>query len=273
MIDPVLSKAEQIKQIQEYAGEDEIISSLEMNEIVKQKGSDINFLSGLPHLDVLIEGFEGGELVVISGKTGSGKTLLAQTITKHLCKQRLYPLWFSYEMTSRQFLNRFAKIPLFYMPKLLKERALDWLDKKIYEARVKFDVKAVFIDHLHFLIDLAITQNASLRIGQIVRTLKKIALKHEVVIFLLCHVTKTYEVAPTIDNIRDSSLIAAESDIVLVIWRMEDNEIKNEYNLSGLLIEKSRRTGAWKKKIHLIKQDDALWETVKDDGKNFRPTD
>ena len=271
MIDPVLSKAEQIKKVQEYEGEDKIVSSLEVWEKVKNQTSAVGFMSGLPQLDKLIDGFEGGEVISISGKTGSGKTLLAQTFTQNLCKQRLYPLWFSYEMTARQFLSRFQKVPMFYMPQVLKEQALTWIDERIYEARVKFGIKAVFIDHLHFLIDLAISQNASLRIGQIVRNLKKIALKHEIVIFLLCHVAKTYDITPSIDTIRDSSLIASESDIVLIIWRMEDNEEKSEYNLSGLSIEKSRRTGAWKKKIRLIKQESLLYEVMKDDTRPTRP--
>lgn len=133
---------------------------------------------------------------------------------------------------------------------------------------MKFDIKAVFIDHLHFLIDLAVTQNASLRIGQIVRTLKKIALKYDIVIFLLCHITKTQEVIPSIEHLRDSSLIAAESDIVLIIWRIEDNEKKEEFNLSGISIEKSRRTGAWKKKVKLIKQNGLLYEVIKGEKDN-----
>lgn len=268
MIDPQ-EQAEKLEAIRNYDGEDKIISSFDMSKMLENKVPETAFMSGLPQLDHLIEGFEGGELVIISGKTGSGKTLLAQTLTKNLCKQRLHPLWFSYEMTPRQFLNRFKKVPLFYMPSLLKERALDWIDSKIYEARVKHGVKAVFIDHLHFLIDLAISQNASLRIGQIVRTLKKMALKHEIVIFLLCHVTKTYDSAPSIDNLRDSSLIAAESDMVLVVWRIEDNEKKQEFNMSGLSVEKARRTGAWKKKVKLIKQDDVLWEVAKEEKKEW----
>ena len=266
MDDPI-TQAQKIETIKNYAGEDRIISSFDMVKIVENTGLETAFMSGFPQLDRLIEGFEGGELVIVSGKTGCGKTLMAQSLTKNLCKQRLYPLWFSYEMTARQFLNRFHKVPLFYMPMTLKERALDWIDSKIYEARVKHGIKAVFIDHLHFLIDLAISQNASLRIGQIVRTIKKIALKHEIVIFLLCHVAKTYDAVPSIDSLRDSSLIAAESDIVLVIWRIEDNEKKGEYNISGLSVEKSRRTGTWKKKIKLVKQDDVLWEVEKREEK------
>lgn len=131
MLDPI-AQAKKIEEIKNYDGEDRIISSFDMVKIVETGSTDVTFMSGLPQLDRLIEGFEGGELVVISGKTGCGKTLMAQTLTKNLCKQRLYPLWFSYEMTARQFLNRFHKVPLFYMPMVLKERALDWIDSKVY---------------------------------------------------------------------------------------------------------------------------------------------
>ena len=42
--------------------------------------------SGFPSLDGYIGGFKPGELTVISGKTGHGKTLLLITITKNMCE-------------------------------------------------------------------------------------------------------------------------------------------------------------------------------------------
>ena len=271
MNNPALDKAEQIRQIQEYDGEDKIVSSFQMQELVdKEKGNQIGFCSAIPSLDKLLDGFQGGELVTISGKTGAGKTLFAQTLTSYFAKQRVQTLWFSYEMTALQFFSRFPKLPLFYLPLSLKERALHWIESKILEARVKEGVKAVFIDHLHFLIDLAVTQNPSLQIGQIVRKLKKMALQHNIVIFLLCHIEKIKSDIPTIDDIRDSAFIPAESDIVLIVWRIEDNENKDIINQSGISVEKSRRTGAWKKKIKLIKQNGLLYEVEKREDKDDR---
>jgi len=238
--------------------EDDVISSYEVRDAIAREPDKKGFFCGVPQLDEIIEGFETGELVVIAGRTGMGKTLLAQTITDQLFKGQINSLWFSYEMTNRQFLSRFDNLPLFYMPRILKERALEWIEKKIIEAKENFNCQAVFIDHLHFLIDMAVSQNASLRIGQIVRSLKTLALKHDIVIFLLCHTTKSQDKVPSIEILRDSSLIGAEADLVLMVWRIEDDLKKGEMNLSGVIVEKARRTGAWKKKIKLIKRNGLL---------------
>lgn len=244
--------------IEEYAGEDRVISSFEIRDRLKKDQGRVGFCVGIPKIDELVEGFQGGELVIITGKTGQGKSLFAQSLTALFSKMRVWSLWFSYEMTNRQFIERFPNLPLFYMPQTLVGNALNWIEQRIVEGIAKYGVKAVFVDHLHFLIDLAQKQNPSLQIGQIVRTLKLIALKYEIVIFLLCHVEKTKNDVPSINEIRDSGMIPAESDMVFVVWRIPDDEKKSEFNLSGVLIDKSRRTGAWRKKVKLIKEDGLL---------------
>lgn len=244
-----------------FERDDEIISSFEMRDQIAQRADKgVGFFCGIPRLDELLEGFVGGELVTISGKTGCGKTLLAQTITSFCSQRQLNTLWFSYELMPREFLKRFEFLPLFYMPKKIKDNALEWIEQKIVEAKSKHNIYAVFIDHLHFLVDLAQQQNSSLQIGQIVRKLKRMALEYEVVIFLLCHTEKIKAPIPTIDEIRDSSLIPAESDTVLIVWRDEDDD-----TISGVSVEKARRTGAWKKKTKLIKCNGLLVQ--KEDGK------
>jgi replicative DNA helicase len=197
-----------------------------------------------------MDGFQPGELITISGLTKHGKTLLAQSLTKHFCDQYFYPLWFSYEVPARQFLSQFPELPYFFLPSKLKSRDMEWVEDRIDESRVKWDTRACFIDHLHFLFDMVRTRNTSLDIGNVVRTLKRFAVEKEMVIFLLCHLAKVKKGEdPTYEDLRDSSLIAQESDSVLMVKRTE----RDGPNTARVRVEFHRRTGVMEKTVNLIK--------------------
>jgi len=210
----------------------------------------------LPRLDRYLEGgCESGELIAISGPRKMGKTLLAQTFTWNFLDKDKLSLWFQYEVTARRFLQSFPEIPKFYLPKELKVSALDWLKMRTLEAIGKHGVAAVFIDHLHYLFDIASKGNASLQIGQVIRFLKRMAVDLNIVIFLMCHLTKTkYDEEPTDSDIRDSSFVSQESDVGIILWRLK------ETNQAILKLEYSRRTGEMNKKIKLQKVNGLLYE-------------
>ena len=56
---------------------------------------------------------------------------------------------------------------------------------------------------------------------------------------------------------RDSSLIASESDVGLLIWRMRDNTRQ-----ATLKVCYSRRTGVMDERMLLVKQQNGLLEEV-----------
>ncbi len=245
---------EKLTRFRNYQGEDQITTYAEIQDEIEQHKDRykiiLSYFPALDHVDS-INGFESGELIVISGPTKAGKTLFAQTLTYNFWNQGIHSLWFSYELTYRQFGYSFKKIetPVMLMPKKLKAYALEWLEDRIAEAVAKHGIQIVFIDHLHFLFDLALTRNPSIEIGQVVRYLKRIAVEANIVIILMCHLTKldpTKE--PDHTNIRDSAFISAESDTGLILWRKRKSE-----NEATLKICYSRRTGVLEKKIPIIK--------------------
>ena len=241
----------------EYEGPDKIVTSFELDDILKQSGEQALCVnSKLPTLDRYIEGFESGELIALSGPRKGGKTLLAQSLTVYFLEQKIKSLWFSYELTPKQFLRSFPEIPLFLVPMKLKAYALHWMKDRIIEALLKHGIGVVFIDHLHFLFDLARSKNTSLEIGQVVRFLKGIAIKYNIIIFLLCHMKKiTFEKEPDDSDVRDSSLVSSESDTGLIIWR-----IAKEDNRAWLKVAYSRRTGAFDKSLKIAKINGLLRE-------------
>lgn len=236
-------------QLKDYRGDDQIVTSYDLQEILKQEVPLKVFNSKIPSLDTAIEGFEPGELIVISGPRKSGKTLLAQSLTQSFIDQEVRSLWFSYELTPRQFLSRFNDIPFFVLPLRLKPYALEWVEDRILEALSKHGIQVVFIDHLHFLFDMARSRSPSIEIGQIIRWLKSVAIELNLVIFVMCHLQKTKEnVEPDDSNIRDSSFVSQESDTGLILWRVKHSE-----NHAWLKVCYSRRTGVIDRKIPLIK--------------------
>lgn len=260
----IINLIEREKKLSSYEGEDRIVKSTDIRNILQSQKDPFSFRSKIPSLDDWLDGFEAGELVVVSGLTGQGKSTLCQTFSFNFFTQDIASLWFSYELTYRQFLRKLSDELFVYMPLVLKGKSIDWLRDRIHEAKIKYGIRVVFIDHLHYLIDMAKIKNPSLEIGSIVRNLKLIAVELNVTIFLIAHSTKTvFAEAPELDSIRDSSLIPQEADVVLIIWRIMADNKKDFLNINRLKVAKSRRTGVMGKTVVLNYRDKLYWELIK----------
>lgn len=247
-----------------YSGDDQIITSKEAWDAMEEerKKPAIKYLSQFSILDQKLNGFRQGDVVVVSGITKHGKTTFCQTLTVNFAKQDIPCAWFSFEMAPREFLEKFKpELPNFVLPARLKTSSLKWLEERIVEAQAKYGAKIIFIDHLHFLLDMnsAAAKNTSLMIGAIMRELKKIALYREVCIFLVAHTTKIkYDQAPEVSDIRDSSFIAQEADTVLMVSRAVKEGVP--INVSWVSIVANRRTGM-NAKIEMIFNDGYFTES------------
>lgn len=220
---------------------------------------------GITGLDELTEGICEGELITVSGLTKQGKTTFAQSITRNVIKKDHPVGWFTFELTPARFLEKFKGdekvLDLGLLPVEHKAGDLRWLFQRIAEMHVTWRTRIFVIDHLHYLFDMWGTRNVSLTIGQVVRALKHLTVTGGFTIFLLCHYSKGQreENADSYENIRDSSLIAQESDAVFLVRRLKGKD--GEYGEEALLtVEFHRRTGVMKKKVGLIKAGNFLFE-------------
>src|SRR3990167_6533842 len=237
-----------LQSLQSYEGVDKVISSKEAKEILEadKKSNSPRIMTSIPSLDKMTEGFREGQLIVISAPTGNGKTTLCQTFTHRFWEKEIPCLWFSYEVGLEEFLEKFGEtMPHFFLPAQLKQNSLVWLETRILESMAKYNCKVVFIDHLHYLLDMqkmAEAKSISLLVGMMMRELKKMAVNHNITIFLVSHMRKLmYDKLPELDDLRDSSFIAQESDLVLFLKRKKDGDIYT--NNATLRVSKNRRNG------------------------------
>jgi hypothetical protein len=178
---------------------------------------------------------------VISGHTNEGKTSLCRTFTDAFAKQGVNPLWFSYEEVEEEFLEKFPEsiLPFFYMPNELTDKSITWVHERIKEGRLKYGCKVVFVDHLHYLVDLYKIKNASIEIGAVMRSIKKVAIMNRIAFFLVAHVAKVDRSRELqAGDTRDSSFVEQEADIVMYVWRD-----KNKEDTSIVKITKNRKRG------------------------------
>lgn len=234
-----------------YAGDDEVVSSEELIESVAKQPMKVPFYSLYERLDRLMGGFVTGESIFLTGITKHGKTSMCMELSVRFTAQN--PLWLSFEEKPidllRKFHSKTGQYPHFFTPRQNEIPNLEWVEKKIVEAKAKFDSKVVFIDHLGFLSDAERAgrdDTEASRLERISRAIHAIAVKWDVLIFLMGHLTKVRsDQNPDIENIKGSSAMAQESDLTMIVWRKTERIggkifIGNQTNLS---LQANRRGG------------------------------
>lgn len=220
---------EEIEALLNYKGPDEVVHFTDyLLEKASSNSKVTRFESGYPLFEKMMGGIETGEVVVVTGNKKNGKTTFAESWLRSIMLNNpsAGTAIFSYEVQTEKLLVKYMKdekLPI-YVPKTLKTVDFEWLKKKCAEAKYKFNTRIIFIDHLHFQVDMNTRQNMSLNIGAFMRRLK-----HEIAIGLnLCVVLIAHQGQPkenqeaSADLIRDSSFVAQEADAVVVVSRMEN---------------------------------------------------
>lgn len=202
--------------------------------------------SGYPSLDELTKGFVPGELAVVAAKTSVGKTALAVNIANNMAHAGVPVLFVTLEMTKAQLASRFMFLnggdtesykQIEPMVSFQKTNELDWrsIDGLIGNYCKQFTNGFVVIDHLHYF--TRELEKLSEDLGRLTMEFKKNADQHKVPILLISHVRKTGGAAISMEDLRGSSYIAQDADIVLLCGRSEDG------SKLGITIEKNRNRG------------------------------
>ena len=241
---------------------DEIKHIAEVADEQKIKPGDIYPLQMPCFDDVINGGVSPGDLITVAGQSGHGKTSLVQDWTISLIRGDKKPksLWFSYEVLPTHLWSKFQEMGMTredcaFIPCKHSSGNVAWVEQKIKEGKEKFGIKMVMIDHLGFLLPKTngvlgknMASNYAMFLTQVVRDLKTIALREEVIIFLPVHMKKvdSRNKQSDINDIKDSSGIGQESDLVFLIEREKDKatDAKSYFtNVTKITLAKNRKTG------------------------------
>jgi len=226
------------------------IQEVEFKELIPGMPTGLKTLD-----DMFLGGFRDGQLVIISGVSGYGKTALSIQLTSNYSKQTIPVVWFSYEMSLNELQWKFKQMGgykdlMCYVPKKNISDNVKWLEDKIVESISLYNTKVVFVDNLDFLtVDVRSGDDKLTAQKRIIGMLKRIAIDYNVVVFLNAHITKIEEgKEPRMQNVYGASETYKLADAIIFIHRLKEKVGRGEQalkftNESKIIVDKNRLTG------------------------------
>lgn len=221
-----------------------------------------HFETGIPELDMRIRGFYPGQLILLTGKTGEGKSTFTSQIVCDILEQGEKCLIYSGELDGIQVKNWLYMqlagsspsnfvckkdkwgVDRYYVRFDIKQKINDWIREKLYIYKNNFvdttisesdkilnccldyirkiGVKFILIDNLMTAVSTTPGDNLYDIQTAFVRRLAAIAKRYGVVIMLIAHPRKTKE-SLELEDISGASNISNFADVILRFGR-SDNE-------------------------------------------------
>jgi replicative DNA helicase len=224
-----------------------------IDSIHSRKGHTSGVPTGLLDLDELTSGFHPGELIILAGRPGMGKTALALTIARNAAVEYSLPVaFFSLEMADYQLalrilcaearldshLVRKGKLPRDQWQRLSMQtgrlaNAKIYIDDspvltmmdiraKARRAKAEHDIQLVIIDYLQ-LIKGHRAENRQQEITEISRGLKALSKEIGVPVIALSQLSRAVEGRadhrPQLSDLRESGSLEQDADVVIFIYR------------------------------------------------------
>ena len=232
-----------------------VVDALEKLEIIRASGgSVIGVPSGLIDLDDMTSGFQDGELIIIAGRPGMGKTALALSMLRNASLDSKVGVgMFSLEMANHQLAMRLlcaeARVDSHYVrtgklpSKLWRnlgisagdlENAPIFLDDtpalSVLELRAKarrlkaeHDIGMIVVDYLQLMQGPKGVESRQQEISVISRSLKALAKELNIPVIALSQLSRAVEQRadrkPQLSDLRESGAIEQDADVVIFLYR------------------------------------------------------
>ncbi|KAJ2419844.1 hypothetical protein GGF47_004518 [Coemansia sp. RSA 2524] len=263
---------------------DKVLDFSALREAVKFEVTNPDLIRGveskeLPGWNAIYKGLRPGELTILSGPTGCGKTTVISQMSLDFCKSGVSTLWGSFEIPNvrlatrmmSQFAKRniaqnvaeidywsrkFEQLPMYFL-KFHGSTNPDTVLETMRHAVYAYDVKHIVIDNLQFMmsmqakgIDKYDAQDAA------IATFRQFATDENVHITVVAHLRKDQPSADVdINSIFGSAKVTQEADNVVILQRQGNsdsmvrciNVVKNRFDgtLGKVFIEYDRDTMAF----------------------------
>lgn len=269
----VKDKLKRLEDAEAYNGPHRWVPFAEHLEAEKSRhGNKEAFFTGWSEFDFFIGGLVTQELTIVSGIQGNGKSLFCRSLAHQLLKQDIPVGYMHFEGSFLDAFRPFDYNPEFklFVPNQKEAGNPAWVIEQCYRFKAKYDGKIIILDHLHYIIDMAMKDNVSLNIGALLRNLvTEVCEGLDMAVILVAHQTGIdSRTEPSIDTIRDSSFLRQEPANVIIVHRLADpvdnSGVDKTYQQGYAMvkIDKSRRLGTYKQKITFKKNGVWLQEGI-----------
>ncbi|GAQ95277.1 replicative DNA helicase [Thermodesulfovibrio aggregans] len=250
-----------------YHMKDVVKNTFKIIESMYEKKAVITGIpSGFKDLDALTSGFQPGDLIIIGGRPGMGKTAFSLNIAQHVGVELGEPVaFFSLEMSKEQIAMRLLSSIAMVNSSALRKGFItkrDW--ERITDAAVKLSEAPIYIDDSSQMSVLEIRAKArrlkmekgrlglviidylqlmrsrntydvrEQEIADISRSLKAMAKELKVPVIALSQLNRSVEKSsdkrPTLANLRESGAIEQDADVIIFLYRDEVYNRKNAAN-------------------------------------------
>lgn len=286
-LESLLSKLEiEIFNLANEFKDQEILSSAQLlnNMFTELKEKFLNpklpgLTSGFMKLDLLTQGFQSSDLIILAGRPSMGKTALSLNITLNIIKtSRLPVILFSLEMSKEQIMYRLLSLETNINQIRLKNGKLyqnDWIkltkiikiisklpffiddtaNLSIQDIRLKLKtillkqtkIGVVIIDYLQLMRNQESKKsNRVQELSDITRSLKNLAREFNVPIIALSQLSRNVEnridQKPILSDLRESGSIEQDADLVLMLYRAKGINLNptERFLITELIIAKQR---------------------------------
>ncbi|MDD9970159.1 MAG: replicative DNA helicase [Myxococcales bacterium] len=258
---------------------DVVVRSFEQITLAAERKEHITGMpSGFEDLDRYTAGMHSGDLIIVAGRPGMGKTAFALNVAMNACMLREKPIvFFSLEMPKEQLANRLlcaeARVDAGKLrtgmlsrddwPKLASAAGTlsqlpIWLDDtpglslmelraKVRRLKSEHGLSLVVIDYLQLMRSGGRVDSREQEISEISRSLKALAKELEVPVIALSQLNRGVESRgnkdkrPQISDLRESGAIEQDADTILFIYRDEVyNPESPDKGLAEIIIGKQR---------------------------------
>lgn len=230
--------------------------------------------TGFPTLDDMTAGFQPGQLIVVAGRPGMGKSALGLAMAKHIAESSGDPVIFeSYEMSVPELTTRILStltgiglmdlrrgiIPkeaerdigvaverMRELPLLMDDQppqTISGLRSVLRRQARRTPISAIFIDYLQLIAGSRI-ENRTQEIAEISRSLKLLARELNVPVVALSQLNRSLETRadkrPMLSDLRDSGSVEQDADAVLFVYRDHYYNPAAEPDIAELIVAKQR---------------------------------
>jgi replicative DNA helicase len=235
--------------------------------------------SGFTNLDLLTQGFQKSDLIILAGRPSMGKTALSLNMALNVIKSSRLPiLFFSLEMSKEQIMYRILSLETNINQRRLKNGKLyqnDWVkltkiikilsklplfiddtsNLSIQDIRLKIkaillrqtEIGLVIIDYLQLMENSKNpTNNRVQELSEITRSLKNLAREFNIPIIALSQLSRNVDnridQKPILSDLRESGSIEQDADLVLMLYRSKTTNLnqKNQGLVTELILAKQR---------------------------------